>query len=49
MDECPELGSPSSEAQALHLAGAPRPCQSDGSEEKGEKKKERKEKIKSLK
>ena len=43
VDQCPELGSPTSEAQASHLAGAPRPSQSHGSEEKGEKrKKERK-------
>ena len=27
VDQCPELGSPTSEAQAWHLAGAPRPCQ----------------------
>ena len=30
MDQCPELGTPTSEAQAWHLAGAPRPCQSHG-------------------
>ena len=30
MDQCPELGSSTSEAQAWHLAGAPRPCQPHG-------------------
>ena len=42
MDQCPELGSPTSEAQAWHLAGAPRPSQPCGSEEKGRKKNEKK-------
>ena len=27
MDQCPELGSPTSEARTWHPAGAPRPCQ----------------------
>ena len=46
---CPELGSPTSEPQALPPAGAPRPCQPHSSEEKGgkkERKKERKEERK---
>ena len=30
VDQCPELGSPTSEAQAWHLARAPRPCQPHG-------------------
>ena len=30
MDQCSELGSLTSEAQAWHLAGAPRPCQPHG-------------------
>ena len=46
VDQRPELGSPTSEAQPCHLAGAPRGCHPHGSEEKGEKKKERKKKIK---
>ena len=44
MDHCPELGSPTSEAQPWHPAGAPRPCQPHGSEEKGGKKERKKEK-----
>ena len=43
MDQCPELGSPPSEALASHPTRASRLCQPHGSEEKGEKKKERKE------
>ena len=39
MVQCPGLGPPTSEAQAQHRAGAPKPCQPHGSEEK---KKERK-------
>ena len=49
--QCPELGSPTSEAQAWHQAGAPKPCQPHGSGEKGEKKKEKiviKNKIKKI-
>ena len=30
MDQCPELGSPTSEAQAWHPARVPRPCQPHG-------------------
>ena len=30
LDQCPELGSPTSEAQAWHPAGAARPCQPHG-------------------
>ena len=30
VDQCPELSSPTSEAQAWHSAGAPRPCQPHG-------------------
>ena len=45
--QCPELGSPTYEAQAGHPARAPRPCQPHGSEEKrGKKKKKEKNKIK---
>ena len=40
MVQRPELGSPTVEAQAWHQAGAQRPFQAQGSEEKGEKKKE---------
>ena len=41
MVQCRGLGSPTSAAQACHLAGAPRPCQPHNSEEKeGEKKEE---------
>ena len=45
VEQCPELGSPTSETQSWQPAGAPRPCQPQASEEKGEKerKKERKE------
>ena len=47
VDQYPELSCPTSEAQACHLAGAPRPCPPHGSEEKGgKKKKERKKKKK---
>ena len=45
VDQCPELSSPTSETQAWRLAGAPRPCQPHGSEEKWEKRK-KEEKIK---
>ena len=38
MVQCPELSSPTSEAQARHQARAPRPCHPLSSEEKGEKK-----------
>ena len=37
-----EFISLTSEAQALHQARAPRPCQTHGSEERAEKKKEKK-------
>ena len=30
VDQCPELGSPTSDAQAWHVARAPRPCQPHG-------------------
>ena len=50
MDQCPELGSPTSEAQASLPGRAPRPCQPHGSEEKGERrKKEKKERKKERK
>ena len=44
MDQCLELGSPISEGQALHPAGAPRPFQPHSSEEKKEKSKKQREK-----
>ena len=40
--QCPELSSPTLEAQAQHLAGAPRPCQLHDMEEKKERKKKKK-------
>ena len=43
MVPCSELGSPTSEAQARHLAGAPRLCQPHSSEENGGKKERKKE------
>ena len=48
VDKSPELGSPTSEAQALHPARAPRPCLLHSSEKgrKKERKKERKERKK---
>ena len=48
MDQCPELGSPISEAQACHLAGAPRLCLPPGSEEKKEKKERKKKKERKM-
>ena len=44
MVQSPEVSSPTSEAQAWHPAGAPRPCQPHGSEEKGEKERKRERK-----
>ena len=37
VDQCPELSSPTSEAQAWHPAGAPRPCQPHGRSTKFQK------------
>ena len=37
VDQCPELGSPTSEAQVWHPARTPRPCQPHGKREKGKK------------
>ena len=39
--QCPGFGPPTLEAQARHLAGAPRPFQPHSSEKKEERKKER--------